>query len=306
MPIAADLPVWNPDEPPEATPPVRSAAWASRIGAPGAVFLGRIRPRLIGAAISVLFIPVGAARILVGMSSPQSATDPWGPADAFVIVAAIAGVVALLAFVRSARTARASAAHSAQVILRQANPGVTQEQIASVLQSTDRFDEWARTARIEPFTGNAAAVDGSAEGARLMFARSRRGTTALWKPRFGDSLSRAFLATRIQAWIGMVLVVGAVALDAVALVAAVILYRERHPGPNAGLPALQIVLLVAFVVGWVLVLVARYGPRGRFAILDAVVPVLAARDPKVTRTMVGAMFARPYMYDLWVIRHPAA
>lgn len=305
MAIAVDLLVWNPEVPPEAAPPARSAAWASRIGVPGAVFLGRIRPRLIGAAISLLFNPVGAVRILVGMSSSQSDTDSWGPADAFVIVAAIAGVVVLLAFVRSAQTARANAAHSARVILRQANPGVSQAQIAAVLQSTDRYDEWARSAGIEPFTGNQTAAAASAEGARLMFARSRRGTPSLWGPRFGEALSRTFLRTRIQAWTGIVLVVGSVALDAVVVVAAVILYREGHPGLNADLPALQIVLLVVFAVGWVLTLVARYGPRGRFAILDAVAPVLASRDPKVTRTMVGAMFARPYMYDLWVIKHRA-
>jgi hypothetical protein len=301
--IAVDLPVWNPSEPPEAVPPARSATWASRIGVPGAVFLGRIRPQLIGAAISVLFIPVGAARIFISGSQPSSATDTWGPADAFVIVAAFAGVVGLIMFIRAARGNRANAAHSAQVILRQGNPGVSQDQIASVLQSTARFDEWARTSGIAPYSTNQAAVNASTEGARLMFARKTPGTRALWHPRFGEVLSRAFWATRVQAWIGIVLVVGSVAFDGVAVIAVFILDKEGHPGVNAALPALQVALAVAFVIGWIFVLVARYGPRGRYAILDAMIPVLRSRDPKLTRSTVGAMFTRPYMYDMWVIKY---
>jgi hypothetical protein len=261
---------------------------------------------LIGAVISALFVPVGAVRFVIGSSSPQSAVDTWGPADVFVIAAAIAGAISLVLFIRSARAQRASAAHSAQVLLRQGNPGVSQNQIASTLGSIHRFDEWARTTGITPISANPVAVKASGEGARLIFARSTHGTPALWTPRFGDSLSRAFRATRIQARIGSVLVMGAVTIDAVGVIASAILEREGHPRAIADLLGSQMILVVVFVIGWVFILVARYAPRGLNAILDAMVPVLAVRDPKVTRAMVGAMFARPYMYDLWTLKHPAA
>jgi hypothetical protein len=305
VPIPVNLPVWNPGQTPELAPPARTSQWSARIGVPGAIFLGRIRPRLIGAVVCALFIPVGAVRavILVGVSN-RSATDPWGPADAFVIVAAVIGFVLLLRFVRSARNARTNAAHSAQVVLRQSHPDVSQAEIAPLLVSMKNFDEWARARNIRPFAENATAANASAEGSRLMYARSVRGRYSLWVPRFGEQLARAFRVTRIQAWTGMVLVVGSVLFDGAAATTVFILSQQGDPGAPADLPGFQLPVVASFAIGWLFILLARYAPRGRYAILNAMLPTLVVRDPKLSRDMIGAMFAKPYMYDMWVREHP--
>jgi hypothetical protein len=48
---------------------------------------------------------------------------------------------------------------------------------------------------------------------------------------------------------------------------------------------------------------ARYGPRGRYAIADRLRAALVGRDPSLTRQMTVALIARPYLYDLWIVKY---
>lgn len=310
MPIEVDLPVWVPSDPPPLLPPARTAQWSKRIGVPAAIFLGRIRPQIVGALVSVVFIPLGVVRaLMIGRSSP-SATDEWGPADAFIIIAAVAGLVTLVSCIRGALNAHTDAAHSAHVVLSQGNTGVTQAEIAPLLFSTARFDRWVATANVPPFDQNSAASDASLKGSRLMFAHATRGHYSLWVDRFGLSLAQAFRATRVQAWIAFTLTTSSVALGTTAAVGSLIARREGHPTFATHLSALTIPVVVVFALGCALGcalgLFGRFSSHGRYAICAAVLVRLAPRDATLNRRSLEVMFMKPYLYDMWVLKHPEA
>lgn len=304
MPIEVDLPAWVPSDPPLLLPPARTAQWSRRIGVPAAIFLGRIRPQIIGALVSVVFIPVGAIRALViGRSSP-TATDEWGPADAFIIIAAVAGLVTLVRCIRNALNAYTDAAHSAHVLLSQGNTGVTQAEIAPLLFSTARFDRWMATNNVTPYEQNPAALDASLGGSRLMFARATRGNYSLWVDRFGLSLAQAFRATRVQAWTAFTLTTSSIAVGTAAAIGSLIARREGYPTFATGLSALTIPVVVVFALGWALGLFGRFSSHGRYAICAALLVKLAPRDPTLNRKTMEVMFMKPYLYDMWVLKHP--
>ena len=306
VPIEVDLPVWVPSDPPPLLPPARTAQWSKRIGVPAAIFLGRIRPQIVGALVSVVFIPLGVVRaLMIGRSSP-SATDEWGPADAFIIIAAVAGLVTLVSCIRGALNAHTDAAHSAHVVLSQGNTGVTQAEIAPLLFSTARFDRWVATANVPPFDQNSAASDASLKGSRLMFAHATRGHYSLWVDRFGLSLAQAFRATRVQAWIAFTLTTSSVALGTTAAVGSLIARREGHPTFATHLSALTIPVVVVFALGCALGLFGRFSSHGRYAICAAVLVRLAPRDATLNRRSFEVMFMKPYLYDMWVLKHPEA
>jgi hypothetical protein len=259
-----------------------------------------MRRRVVGAIISAVLIPVGAYRIVVGAQGSPTATDTWGPGDAFVITAAILGVIGLVSFVQAARRQRANAVHSAQVILRQANPAVTDAQLAPLLSSTARFDAWAEQVRLIPLAENPVGSKASDEGSRLMYAQRTRGRYDLWVERFGKPVARMFRATRTEAWVGMILADGAIVALCGGGVAAFILYRLGHPSALTVFTGSILPLVLIFAASMVVILVARYGRRGRYAIADAVMAELIGRDPALTRRKVEALIARPYLYDLWV------
>jgi hypothetical protein len=298
-----DLPAWAPPQVPTLQPPRSTAKWVERIGIPAAVRLGQMRARIVGAAVCVLFVPVGAVRILIGSRQSLTATDSWGPGDAFVILAAFLGVVGIVLFVQAARRQRANAVHSACVILRQANPGLTEAQLSPLLSSTGRFDEWAVGARLVPLSENPAGSAASEEGARLMFARKTRGGYRDRLERFGPTVARRFRASLVAGWIGTILVDGSVLAAAAGVIAAYILMKLGHPNAFADLGRAIVALIVALVVGVVFLLVARYGPRGRYATADDLRAALVGRDPSLTRQMAVALIARPYLFDLWTAKY---
>jgi hypothetical protein len=304
VPIEVDLPVWIPSDPPPLLPPARTAQWSKRIGVPAAIFLGRIRPQIIGALVGAVFIPVGAVRALIIGGSSPTATDEWGPADAFIIIAVVAGLVILVSCIRNALNARTDAAHSAHVVLSQGNAGVTQAEIAPLLFSTARFDRWMATAKVPPFEQNPAASDASLGGSRLMFARATRGHYSLWVDRFGLSLAQAFRATRVQAWTAFTLITTSVALGTAAEVASLIARRAGHPAFATNLSALTVPVVSIFALGWALGLFGRFSSHGRYAICTAMLVKLAPRDPTLNRRSLEVMFMKPYLYDMWVLKHP--
>jgi hypothetical protein len=298
--VSFELPPWTPTEVPALAPPASTAAWSTRIGVPAAIRLGQMRRRVVGAIISAVFIPVGAYRILIGSRADPNATDSWGPADAFVIVVAILGVIGLVYFVQAARKQRANAVHSAQVILRQANPAVSDAQLGPLLSSTARFDAWAKQVNLIPLADNPVGSKASDEGSRLMFAQRSPGGYDVRAERFGTPVARMFRASRTEAWLGMILADAAILALAGGGVAAFILYQLGHPSALTVFTGGVLPLLLLFAVSMVLILLARYGRHGRYAIANAVLRELIERDPALTRRKVEALIARPYMYDLWV------
>jgi hypothetical protein len=305
MPVSEepDLPTWTPPQVPAIRPSRSTAKWAGRIGIPAAVRLGHRRTRIIWAVISALFVPVGAVRVLIGSRESPTATDSWGPGDVFVIFAAVLGVVGIVLFVQAARRQRANAVHSAFVILRQANPGVSEAQLAPLLSSTARFDEWAARARLVPLAENPKGLAASEEGARLMFASKTRGGYRDRVERFGPSVAGRFRANLVLAWIGTILADGSLVAAAAGLITAVILAKLGHPSALADLGRAVIPLIAVFVAGWVFILFARYWSRGRYAVADGLRAALVGRDPSLTRQMAIALVARPYLYDLWTVKY---
>lgn len=301
-----ELPAWIPPEIPTIVPPVSTAAWASRIGIVGAYWLGRRRVRLIVAVVVVVvFAPVGVVRALIGSRADPSSTDSWGPGDAFVIVAALAAIVVGIVLFQSARDARARAVRSAHAILKVANPAITEAQLLTVIGSPARFDSWVVQVSLRPFESEPASIVTNIAAARLLFARRTPGHYADWVPRFGELRARAFHRSRTMAKTGAVLVIaGVVVLAASLILSVIVLLQTDGEGGWGALVSGDVTATVVFVLGWVLIFVARYGPRGRYAIIDGLLPQLKARDPQLNRLKVGAMFARPYMYDMWVAKYP--
>jgi hypothetical protein len=304
--LTEELPAWIPPEIPSVAPSASTAAWTSRIGTVGAFWLGRRRPRLVVAALVVIvFAPVGVVRILIGSRADPTSTDSWGPVDAFVIVAALIAIVVGFTLFQSARDARTRAVRSARAILKGANPAITEGQLLAVIGSTARFDAWATQSFLQPLETDDSSVVTNTAAARWLFAQRTAGHYADWVPRFGELRARAFRRSRISALTGAALVLGVVVLVVAALIASVIV-RIQSPGVSVFAvlgPSLAAAAIV-FVVGWVLILLARYGPGGRYAILDGMLPQLLSRDPQLNRAKVGAMFARPYMYDMWLQKYP--
>ncbi|HEX4399776.1 MAG TPA: hypothetical protein VHZ98_00440 [Galbitalea sp.] len=298
-----DLPAWTPPQVPTLQPPRSTAKWAGRIGIPAAVRLGQMRARIVGAAVCVLFVPVGAVRILIGSHQSATATDPWGPGDAFVIFAAFLGVLGIVLFAQAARRQRANAVHSGFVILRQANTGVTEGQIAPLLSSTARFDEWAAGTSLVPLAENPKGLAASEEGARLMFARKARGGYRDRVERFGPTVAGRFRVSLVAAWIGTILVDGSALAAAAGVITAFMLLKLGHPNAFADLGPAIIALTAGLAVGLAILLGARYGPRGRYAIADRLRAALVGRDPSLTRQMTVALIARPYLYDLWIVKY---
>jgi len=284
-------------------PPPAKAAWASRIGIPGAVRLGMARRRANGAAICALFVPVGVARTVIGSSQPSDAVDPWGPLDPIVILIAVVGIVGVFLCIQGARKERNNAVHSAQVLLRQANQQVTDFDLRPLLGSIKRFDEWANQRSLVPLTSSPAGEQASDEGARLMHAEHDRGTHAMRVERFGEPIANAFRASATVRLVGMVLVYGSLIGAGVAGVVTLILLRSGHPSAGGDYGILVVALIVILVTGWIVLAAAR---RQRLAITSLLYESVGRKDLHLTRSEASALVARPYLYDLWLGKHACA
>lgn len=144
-----------------------------------------------------------------------------------------------------------------------------------------------------------------AETPALEQAQRTRGSFDLWSERFGKPVARLWRTTRTETWFGMILAIVTVLGFLVGGVAAYILDMLGHPSALTVFTGSILPLALIFVASLVVIVVARFGRRGKNAIAKAVLVALIDRDPTLTRDRVEGLIVRPYLYDLWVQRHAA-
>ena len=144
-----------------------------------------------------------------------------------------------------------------------------------------------------------------AEVPSLEQAQRTRGSFDLWSERFGKPVARLWRTTRTETWFGMILA-GATLLGFLGGgIAAYILDMLGHPSALTVFTGSILPLALILVASLVVIVVARYGRRGKNAIAKALLAALIDRDPTLTRDRVEGLIVRPYLYDLWVQRHAA-
>jgi len=241
-------------------------------------------------------------RLAVGLRSSPTEEDPWGPLDAFVILAGIllwAGAIA--GFFGARRHARVAAALAVRQLVDEHGAWVRLGRAAGEAASPARLRRMVerRGWRVIP-------VDGMDERNRLaqlfIAARNRPGTRRERVDRFGPEVASRYARVVIagNVVLGVLIAVCATA-GAVGVAALIAPGPATHSMVTTAVVTLFAVILLSPIVGALL----RRSPVGLLHLADTLLPQLRHRDAGITRTQVAAMLRKPRLYDVWHGLHSA-
>ncbi|MBO1740479.1 hypothetical protein [Leifsonia sp. TF02-11] len=235
-------------------------------------------------------------RLAVGLRSSPTEQDPWGPLDAFVILAGIllwAGAIA--GFSAARRHARVAAALAVRQLVDEQGARVRLGRAAGEAASPARLRRLVerRGWRVIP-------VDELDERNRLaqlfIAARNRPGTRRERIDRFGPAVASRYARVVIVRNVVLGVLIAVCAAAGIVGVAALV-----APGPSThtmvttAVVTLFTVMLLSPIVGVLL----RRSPVGLLHLADTLLPQLLPRDAAITRMQVAAMLRKPRLYDVW-------
>jgi hypothetical protein len=238
------------------------------------------------------------ARLVIGLQAPWNEVDPWGPADAFVILGGIlCWGTAVWLFARVAFHERI-ALEIARWQLRDMQGNRVSAIELRAVRGAAGLRRWV--ARHHAFVIPIDALLPQDRRSQLLIAaRGRLGTMKERRDSFGDELATAYERGVRRARRGAMLMGVA---DVVVWAAAVGAVVEGGPSSLlfwvAGASFLAMVVLALFVR-----LSVRRGPDGIFSLAASLLPALRSRDARLDVNSVAAMISKPRLYDLWAELH---
>jgi hypothetical protein len=235
-------------------------------------------------------------RLGVALRSSPTAEDPWGPLDAFVIIAGVLLWAASIVWFSGARRhARVAAALAVRQLVDKEGARVRLTRVAGEAASPARLQRVVerRGWRVIP-------IDELEERDRLaqlfIAARNRPGTRRERVDRFGpDVASRYARVVLVRSVVLGVLIAVCAAAGVVGAAAIIAGGSERHTIVTTAVVIIFTVIAVSPIVG----LLLRRSPAGLLHLGESLLPHLRPLDPALTRTQVAAMLRKPRLYDVW-------